>query len=325
MRAMPVAAAAAFIACLLALFVLLSEALRSRVLDQPNARSLHARPVPRTGGVAILAGLALSAIWLPDESLPLLWIALALGAASFADDLTGLHPGLRLLMHLAAGACALWQLGLAEPGALSLVLLLAVGWMTNLYNFMDGSDGLAGGMAVAGFGAYAAGAHAAGLSGLAELSLALAAANAAFLLFNFHPARVFMGDAGSIPLGFLAGALGVAGWHAGAWPLWFPALAFAPFVADASLTLAKRLLRGEKVWQAHREHYYQRLVRMGLGHRRTALAEYALMAACAGAALGARNAPAAVQTGTVAAAVLVLAALAIWIDRRWSAHPQAGA
>ena len=86
-----------------------------------------------------------------------------------------------------------------------------------------------------------------------------------------------MGDAGSIPLGFLAGAIGLYGWQRALWPLWFPALVFSPFILDATITLLKRALRREKLWQAHREHYYQRLVQMGWGHKKTAIAEYMLM------------------------------------------------
>jgi hypothetical protein len=97
-----------------------------------------------------------------------------------------------------------------------------------------------------------------------------------FLLLNFSPARVFMGDAGSVPLGFLAGGIGIAGWRTVSWPAWFPLLVFSPFVVDASVTLARRMfMRRERFWHPHREHYYQRLVRMGWSHRRLALTEYA--------------------------------------------------
>ena len=120
----------------------------------------------------------------------------------------------------------------------------------------------------------------AGDPGLAALSFSVSAAALAFLFFNFHPARIFMGDSGSVPLGFLAAALGILGWRNGDWPLCFPLLVFSPFIVDASVTLLKRILRREKVWEAHRDHYYQRLVRAGLGHRNTALAEYALMLLC---------------------------------------------
>jgi UDP-N-acetylmuramyl pentapeptide phosphotransferase/UDP-N-acetylglucosamine-1-phosphate transferase len=185
---------------------------------------------------------------------------------------------------------------------------------------MDGSDGLAGGMAVIGFGAYAIAAHLSGAGPFAVLCASVAAAAAGFLVFNFPPARLFMGDAGSVPLGFLAGALGVVGWSRGFWPIWFPLLVFAPFVCDATLTLLRRALRRERVWQAHRDHYYQRLVRMGFGHRGTALVEYAVMAGCAAIALLARREPSTVQAGALALAAALLIAIAFWVDLRWARH-----
>jgi UDP-GlcNAc:undecaprenyl-phosphate/decaprenyl-phosphate GlcNAc-1-phosphate transferase len=155
--------------------------------------------------------------------------------------------------------------------------ILAVVWMTNLYNFMDGADGLAGGMAAIGFGALALGAWLGDAPRLAAFCAAIAAAALAFLRFNFPPARVFMGDAGSIPLGFLAAALGILGAQQNVWPWLFPLLVFSPFIVDASVTLARRGLRGERIWQAHRSHYYQRVVLLGASHRQLALAAYALM------------------------------------------------
>jgi len=173
-------------------------------------------------------------------------------------------------------------------------------------------------MALIGFGAYAIAARIAGDQALAALALALCTGAAAFLLYNFHPARIFLGDVGSIPLGFLAGALGVAGWVNDAWPLWFPALVFAPFMCDATLTLLKRVLRRERVWQAHRDHYYQRLVRMGFGHKGAAWIEYAAMLGCALVALAVRTAPPAVQAWAVAGAAVALAGVAVWVDVRWA-------
>jgi len=286
-------------------------------LDRPNDRSLHEQPVPRTGGLAILAGAALSLafgatqLWLP------LAIAAALAAISFLDDLHGIRTGWRLTVHLGAAALLAWYvLSPMHPVELA-VLVLAVAWLTNLYNFMDGADGLAGGMAVVGFGAYAAAGWLANETAITALCLAMAAAAAAFLLYNFHPARIFLGDVGAIPLGFLAGAIGLLGWRNDAWPLWFPLLVFAPFVGDATLTLLKRAVRGERVWRAHRDHYYQRMIRMGLGHRATALIAYAVMGVCAGAALFGRAKPPAMQALVFAAVALLLAAMAVWIDVRW--------
>jgi UDP-N-acetylmuramyl pentapeptide phosphotransferase/UDP-N-acetylglucosamine-1-phosphate transferase len=200
---------------------------------------------------------------------------------------------------------------------MAIAFVFGVAWYTNLYNFMDGSDGLAGGMALIGFGAYAVAAHLAGAPGLASVCAMLAAGAAAFLTRNYPPAKIFLGDVGSVPLGFLAGVLGLVGWNRGLWPLWFPPLVFAPFVCDATLTLLRRMVRGERIWQAHREHYYQRLVRSGLGHRGTLFIEYITMLACASAAIVARNAPVGAQFVVLAGAVIVLAAIAIWVDLRW--------
>jgi UDP-N-acetylmuramyl pentapeptide phosphotransferase/UDP-N-acetylglucosamine-1-phosphate transferase len=317
---MPILAApSGFLLALIVLAALLSPSGRRFALDRPNERSLHSRAVPRTGGFAILAGGSVSlafgagALWLP------LTLAALLAALSFADDLFGLPSALRFVAQLAA-AIALVASAHGVWSVESFLLVLALAWTANLYNFMDGADGLAGGMGVIGFGAYAAAAHACGATALVAASAALAGACAAFLIFKFHPARIFMGDVGSIPLGFLAAALGLAGWREGCWPLWFPLLCFGPFAGDATLTLAKRVARREPAWRAHREHYYQRLVRMGFGHRKTAFIEYAAMAGCAAAALAARDAAPLTQAAVFAAASAGLLAIALWIDMRWARH-----
>jgi UDP-N-acetylmuramyl pentapeptide phosphotransferase/UDP-N-acetylglucosamine-1-phosphate transferase len=294
---------------------------RALPLDHPNERSLHERPVPRIGGVAIFA-VAVPALLLLQWSPLVALLAAGLAGLSFLDDRSHLPIAVRFGAHAAAAAVfVLFALPGTAPLALP-VLALFVMWMTNLYNFMDGSDGLAGGMALFGFGTYAVGAWLGGDPALAASCATLAACAGAFLAYNFHPARVFLGDAGSVPLGFLAGAMGLAGWHDGLWPLWFPVLAFSPFVVDASLTLARRIVRGEKFWRPHRTHYYQRLVQLGWGHRRTALAEYALMFACGALALGASRAAPGVQAAALGAAAVAYLILAVAIDRAWksSAH-----
>ena len=314
--------AAIFVAAVVSAAVLLVLLRRSPTfaVDVPNERSLHSRPVPRVGGIGIVAGVAAGvAAGAVPPSLALL-LALALAAVSFVDDLKRLPTGLRFAAHIAAAALIVWY-SLSPMHPLELALLtVAVAWITNLYNFMDGSDGLAAGMTISGFSAYAWAAWLAHDMQVVLPAAAVAAAAAAFLAFNFHPARMFLGDAGSIPLGFLAGALGLIGWRGDVWPFWFPVLVFAPFIGDATLTLARRLCRGELPWQAHREHYYQRLVRLGFGHRRTAYVGYALMAVCAGAALYARGQRPLVQWTTVAATLTILVAVAAWIDRRWRRH-----
>ena len=259
--------------------------------DHPNERSLHATPTPRLGGIAVVLG-ALPVAAMVAAPLAAAWgLAACLALVSLADDFHSLPIAVRLPAHFTAAALVLAVLA---PASLSFPLfaacVLAIAWMTNLYNFMDGADGLAGGMAVIGFGAYAIAAHAAGHEALALGSAAIASAALGFLVLNFPPARIFMGDAGSIPLGFLAGALGFHGIVAGAWPAWFPLLVFSPFVADASLTIARRLARRERVWIAHRQHAYQRLVLSGWSARRLALVAYAVMLAAAASALAVRAA-----------------------------------
>ena len=327
-----VVAFAAFVVTLACLGLLLSRFGRHLMLDRPNERSLHAQAVPRSGGIAIAAGVAAGVgvhAALSNSPMPFMFgatlgIAGLLAAISLVDDAVTLPTFLRLVAHLGASGAALSiGMGTADPVQFVL-LLLAIAWYANLYNFMDGSDGLAGGMAVFGFGAYAWAAHQSGHAALADLCGSVAVASFAFLLVNFHPARLFMGDVGSVPLGFLSGAIGVLGWKEGIWPLWFPALVFAPFACDATLTLVKRLLRRERVWQAHKDHYYQRLVRMGFGHRGTAWIEYAAMAGCAATALLVRAAEPGIQAGAVGAATVVLIGIALWVDARWARWSRSG-
>jgi UDP-N-acetylmuramyl pentapeptide phosphotransferase/UDP-N-acetylglucosamine-1-phosphate transferase len=325
----------AFTATLLTLRLLSGSRLSTLVLDHPNQRSLHGAPVPRTGGIGLHLGVLLGwAIAAPD--LPF-QVGVAFGLlllVSLIDDLRGVPVVLRFAAHLllagivTTSVLALGFANLFAPGFGMLAIVttaLAIGWMTNLYNFMDGSDGLAGGMTVFGFGFYAWAAWLAENSAFALLNASIGASAAAFLVFNFHPARIFMGDVGSIPLGFLAGAFGLIGWREGLWNWWFPLLVFAPFMIDASVTLARRLLRRERVWEAHRDHYYQRLVQLGWGHRRTALAEYALMLASGTLALSLLSAPPTMQMVALAAAATVYATLCVYIERAWRRKSIGGA
>ena len=130
-----------------------------------------------------------------------------------------------------------------------------------------------------------------------------------------------MGDAGSIPLGFLAGGFGLAGWQAGVWPAWFPVLVFSPFIVDASVTLMRRALRRQRIWQAHCEHYYQRLVRSGWGHRKTALAGYALMLACGAVAFLGASLPAAAQATLLVIAGAAYLGIVLILERKLHAVP----
>lgn len=273
---------AAVLVAVCSIAIILSSRFGKKIQDIPNERSLHSTPVPRIGGVGLMAGI-LSGWALMMDAL-VWWVMfplLILFGVSLLDDMRNLSVRQRLSAQLVAAVLLVGGSGLlAQQGIfISALVLLFVMWMANLYNFMDGSDGLAGGMALSGFACYGIAALLAHDGVLAMLNFAIAAAALGFLFHNFPPARVFMGDAGSIPLGFLAAAMGLWGWQSGHWAAWFPLLVFSPFIVDASVTLAKRALRGAKVTEAHREHYYQRAIQSGWGHRKVALVEYALMLA----------------------------------------------
>ncbi|MCP5242827.1 MAG: glycosyltransferase family 4 protein [Burkholderiales bacterium] len=251
----------------------------SAVLDYPNSRSLHTDPVPRIGGIGLLFG-AISA-WLTfSVLLPVsVWLSIGvLAGISIVDDICNVPAGYRLCVHmLVALGCSVVLLFDLHGWLLIIGVTLVMVWMSNLFNFMDGSDGLAGGMVFIGFGFYGLMAYLSGDINFAVANLSVAAASFGFLLHNFHPARIFLGDVGAVPLGYLAAVMGLLGWLNELWSLWVPILIFSPFIVDATVTLIKRLARGEKIWRAHREHYYQRMVQSGLGHKNTALIGYGLM------------------------------------------------
>lgn len=302
--------ASAVIAFLVTAFLTRSfcdPASRLYLLDHPNERSLHTQPTPRTGGVAIFAGIfSVVSVWLfvvgGDSTSAWLMAGAGLVAAlSFLDDRRGLSAATRFFGHVIGAGLVVFGAGLALPALSSgisiawplwLSLSLSVfylAWMVNLYNFMDGMDGFAGGMTLIGFGTFAILGLLGGNLLFTAVSLIIAASAGGFLMFNFPPARIFMGDTGSAALGLLAGGLSLWGARDGIFPFWAALLVFSPFIVDASATLLRRLARGERVWQAHKTHYYQRLVQSGWGHRKTVLYEYALMLACGLSALFARQ------------------------------------
>ena len=296
--------------------------LARRVADVPNERSLHATPTPRVGGIAIMgAALPLMAVLGDAVVMPALACAAFLAGISLIDDMRSLPVEVRLPAHILAALVVV----LAAPGdhmhawLAAVLAVAAIAWATNLFNFMDGADGLAGGMAAIGFATLALAARDISMP-LAACAAVVASAAVGFLALNFPPARIFMGDAGSIPLGFLAGAFGWIGVTLGAWPAWFPVLVFSPFVADATVTLVRRAVRREPVWRAHRSHYYQRLVLGGWSRRRLALQAYALMLATAASAWVALGQGGAGAYAIIAAWTAIYAALFIAIDRRTPSH-----
>jgi len=271
---------------------ILAAGLVSAPLAQPNARSLHVRPVPRIGGIAIWAGWLVALVTVPVSWHWVAPFALVV-AVSLLDDFRALPAAVRLLAQAAAAITA-GALVLDANWALLAFAALVIVWMANLYNFMDGADGLAGSMGLFGFGAYSAAAVLAGpgRADFAVLCGALAAACAGFLVFNRPPARLFMGDVGAVALGFLAGLFGLEGLSAGIWPWWFPPLVFAPFILDATATLLRRMRQRAPLASAHRDHFYQRAILIDGAHGRTVRIYGGWMAACVVLALaGLRWAP----------------------------------
>jgi UDP-N-acetylmuramyl pentapeptide phosphotransferase/UDP-N-acetylglucosamine-1-phosphate transferase len=277
-------------------YLLASEYSPFSIHDAPNSRSLHEHPTPRTGGVAILIAVLLGwgiLFYLGYRPGILPWIIVAavlVAFISFLDDLITLSALPRFAVHGVAAALLIMG-GLVLPWGVVGVFLtwIAIVWMLNLYNFMDGMDGFSAGMTLFGFGFLGLAGWLEGAQTYAFYSWVIVLGAAGFLALNFPPARIFMGDIGSIPLGLLAAAFSLWGIRDGLFPLWLPVLIFSPFVVDATVTILRRLLGGEKIWQAHRSHYYQRLVLAGWSHRRTALFEYLLMFCCGVTAMLARQ------------------------------------
>lgn len=265
--------------------VVLSWLERRQILDHPNERSSHSRPTPRGGGLAVT--VAVLAAWglVAAQGGPWsAWIALAMAGAgvlmgfSWLDDRYTLPAGPRFLAHAVAVAALLSQLpdgalvfqGWLPPWLDRVVAAVGWVWFVNLYNFMDGIDGITGvETACVGVGIAVVALLAGTPVPAAPLGLACAAAGLGFLVWNWHPARIFLGDVGSVPLGLLLGGLLVrlaADGHLAA-----AALLPAYYLADATITLVRRALAGEKVWQAHRKHFYQRAVRGGKTHAQVSL------------------------------------------------------
>ncbi|MEN9637462.1 MAG: hypothetical protein RL077_5866 [Verrucomicrobiota bacterium] len=265
--------------------------LRFGVVDKPNERSSHVVPTVRGAGIGIVLVVggvmgwsALSTGNLAQGCLVALFFALA--AVSFVDDLRGLGPVVRFLTQAIVAAAAVFLFGFWGHHSVGLqVLLGCVAWLwvagyTNAFNFMDGINGLAAVQAIVTGLGTAAVSVSAGLTvnhAAVVFSVAVAGAALGFLPHNFPRARVFMGDVSSAPLGFLLAVLAV--WIAGETSLWmlpWLALLHANFVLDTGITLLRRVSRGEQWYSAHREHFYQRLIRVGYSHTRVTLIQAGL-------------------------------------------------
>jgi Fuc2NAc and GlcNAc transferase len=254
------------------------HALRNAILDIPNLRSSHTTPIPRGGGLAIVMAfmgglLILACIGLLQINVASVLIAAggAVAATGYLDDRQTLPASVRICVHIVAATLAvivvggitqqtLRHMGLQGVWAGSLFGLVALTWYTNLFNFMDGIDGIAGSetVFVAGAGALLNWRYG-GDSGLSAAMLVLAAATLGFLIWNWPPARIFMGDVGSGFLGFTLAVLALAASRHGPTPIEVWAILSGLFLVDATVTLLRRILRGDRWYEAHRLHAYQNL------------------------------------------------------------------
>ena len=324
-------AAAALISALLIAGLTRRYALAHALIDSPNERSSHTTDTPRGGGVGIVVSILLATAALGIAGIIDGRLALALGvgggavaAIGWLDDHRHVGAGWRAMVHFLAAGWALFQLGgipslsigpwTLDVGLFGVPLaLLTIVWLTNLYNFMDGIDGIATTQAIFVGSAAALLLALHGAPGNALLCLLMAMACGGFLYWNWPPARLFMGDVGSGFLGYCFAVLAIAGENSGQLPLSIWLILLALFITDASYTLLARLLRGERVYEAHREHAYQHLVRRDHSHRQVTtgwslinlliILPLALLASC---------------LPNVAPLLLMLLYVALWAAWRWA-------
>lgn len=259
-------------------------AIAKALMDLPNSRSSHTTPTPRGGGVAIVCSFLVGMGWLYGSNLvdgatfaAVLGSGLLIAIVGFMDDRGHIPARWRLLGHFCAAAWAIYSLGGFPPVILagvevslgwvgSAFAIIYLMWLLNLYNFMDGIDGIATVEAMcACFGMCAL----YWISGHAQLMWAplfLGGAATGFLIWNFPPAKIFMGDAGSGFLGIILGILSLQAAHVDSRLLWAWLILLGVFIVDATYTLFRRLIRGDKVYEAHRSHAYQFASRLHGGH-----------------------------------------------------------
>ncbi len=255
--------------------VLRRYALHKSLLDIPNGRSSHTLPTPRGGGVAIVISYLVALVWMlwaglmgRDLFLAMFGAGALIAALGFLDDHGHIAARWRLLGHFFAAAWALFWLGglpaisvfgmTLDPGLIVNVLTaFYLVWLLNLYNFMDGIDGIASVEAICVCVGAAIIYALSGVATLVWLPILLACAVAGFLFWNFPPAKIFMGDAGSGFLGIMLGCLSLQGAWISSQFLWVWLILLGVFIVDATVTLIRRLFRGDKVYEAHRSHAYQ--------------------------------------------------------------------
>ncbi|MDJ0683979.1 MAG: glycosyltransferase family 4 protein [Alphaproteobacteria bacterium] len=322
-------AVAVFVASCIGVRLIEAYLHRRAILDVPGDRSSHDEPTPRGGGLVVIAVVLLAWTGLYSQGFAVGVWALIIGGAicaaiSWLDDLSHLSPLIRLPVHFGAVAVGLFWLsgqGLVFQGLLPPWIDLALaglGWVAflNFFNFMDGIDGISAVESVTisiGLALMAWLVGGPDWQETAAFPTVIAGAMAGFAVWNWSPARIFLGDVGSVTLGYLLGALLLAAAAQGYWvqaiilPLYY--------LADAGLTLMRRALRREKIWHAHREHFFQKAVQRRLGHARVSAAVLLANLVLVGLALWTLVQPQFALWALLAAAAAV-AALMAWMTGR---------
>lgn len=264
---------------------------RRQVMDVPNARSSHAVPVPRGGGVGVVAGVFAAVLVATLSGMPIPWtvvaVVLAMACVGFVDDLVGLSSKVRFAAQVVAGLVVAAWLVVDSPAArwpaIAFIAVVVVGFaaFVNAFNFMDGINGISALTGVVAGGWFAWVGHDLDLTVLTVLGASTAGACLGFLPWNAPQARVFLGDTGSYALGALIVSLALYAWAQGAEILTCCAPLLV-YLADTAWALVQRARRGEALAEAHRGHVYQRLVDSGWSHLPTA----AVVAAAAAAVCG---------------------------------------
>lgn len=266
----------AFLASVAGTWAVRGYARRHAVFDVPNERSSHVTPTPRGGGLAFVIVIVVLAVILAVTHRVAMSIAAAvavggllLGTVGWVDDKRGLRPAIRLVIQIAAAVIAVALLGglpsltafgqtVAMQYAGAILAVVGTVWLINLFNFMDGIDGIAASQGAVASAVAALVLLRGGDTGIGAVAAITSAALLGFLVWNWAPASIFMGDVGSGFIGFMVGVVGIASEHDGRFGVLAALAVTSPFVVDATLTLVSRLVRGERPWSAHRTHVYQR-------------------------------------------------------------------
>ncbi len=262
-------------------------AVRWNILDIPNNRSAHSNPIPRGAGISFFLSFNIVLaflMWQNQISMyylrPVILGGPMIMILGYWDDIKSLSAILRLVAHFTAAVFIFYLIssGFSKavvisflpniPWLTAIFCILFIAWFINLYNFMDGADGLSTSIGMVGSGLIAILSYRAGNIDLAIIYVVLAYALAGFLLFNWHPAKVFMGDSGAYYLGYVFGSLALVSKMYYDSSLFVHLIIFGLFIVDATWTLLRRMIRREKIFVGHKMHAFQKLIAKGWGHAR---------------------------------------------------------